>query len=183
MRRRTGADERRWVDADKLLDGMDAARIADEAREAKEQAAVAQQRSEVEAEENAARQARFLQIDRLHSTWAPSIKNCLNALGKRTWGLGKYEIVDDVDPDAYWREYQVKGLEWHERTDRYRVRNQDDWYSCEYRLGYRLRLEVKGDQYILGSSPLTEDSLKQWFLGDYEDGCPQCVEEHLIRLY
>ena len=160
MRCRTGADERGWVAADKPLEGMDVARTADEACK-----------------------ARFLHIDRLHSTWFPAIRNCLNALGKRTWGLGKYEIADDVDPDAYWREYQVNGLEWHERTDRYRVRNEDDWYSSEYRRGYRLRLEVKGDQYFLGSSPLTEDSLKQWFLGVYEDDGPQCVEEHLIRLY
>ena len=167
MRRRTGADEQQWTDA----------------HHAQDLSAAAQQRGELEVEADAARRARFLQIDRLQSTWAPAITNCLNALGKRTWGPGNYEIVDDVDPDAYWREYQVHELEWHERTDRYRVRNQDDWYECEYRLGYRIRLEVQGDQYMLGNSPLTEHTLGQWFLGVCEEGCPQRVEERLIRLY
>jgi hypothetical protein len=147
-------------DANTFLDGMNATLAAERAR-----------------------QARCLQIERLHSTWSPTITNCLNTLGKRIWGLGNYEIADDVDPDAYWREYQVKGLEWHERTDRFQVRNQDDWYDYTYRLGYRLRLEVKGDQYVLANAPLTEDSLMQWFLGVCEEGCPQCMEEHVTRLY
>ena len=160
MRRRLSAHRRQWTHTNKFVDGMDVALAAESAR-----------------------QARFLQIDRLHSTWSPAITDCLNTLGKRIWGSGNYEIVDDVDPDAYWREYQVKGLEWHERTDRYTVRNQDDWYECEYRLGYRLRLEVKGDQYMLANSPLTEHSLMQWFFGVCEEDRPQCVEEHIIRLY
>jgi hypothetical protein len=156
MRRRTGADERQRTDAFKVksLDGVDAARVAEKAH-----------------------------LDRLHFTWSPAIKYYLDALGKITWGPGKYELVDEVDPDASWREYQVKELEWHERTDRYTVRNQDDWYECAYRLGYRLRLEVKGDQYMLGYTPLTANALKQWFLGVYEEGCPQRVEERLIRIY
>jgi hypothetical protein len=154
MRRRTGADERQWTDAVKSLDGVGAAGVDEKAH-----------------------------IDRLHSTWFPTIKYYLNTLGRITWGPGRYEIVEDVDPDASWREYQVKELEWHERTDRYRVRNQDDWYECAYRVGYRLRLEVKGDQYVLGYSPLTENALKQWFLRACEEGCPQRVEERLIRIF
>jgi hypothetical protein len=161
---------------------MNAARTLRASREAREPASAAQRRREALVLDDA-RQMRLLQIERLHSSWSLAIHDYLAALGKSTWGESQYEIVDEVDPYAYWRVYLVKGLEWHERTDRYRVRNQDDWCECEYRLGYRLRLELQDDHFTLGDAPLTQDSLKQWFLRVFEEGCPQCVEEHLVRIY
>ena len=142
-----------------------------------------QHRIEGVASTAAARRERLLQIDRLHAAWSLAIQDYLTVLGKHAWGQCNYQIVDDVDPDAHWKEYQVMELEWHERTDRYQVRNQDDWYECEYRLGYRLRIGVQDDHYTLGNTPLTENSLRQWFVETIEQSCPQCVEERLVRIY
>ena len=183
MRRRTQPAVRRWRAGVHVPDWIDAAGTMSESRKATEQTAAAQRTREWTPYEDAARQTRLSQIDRLDAAWSPAIKNYLTMLGNSTWGVCQYEIVDDIDPDAYWREYQVRGLDWHERTDRYSVRNQDDWYQCEYRLGYRLHIEVTDDHYTLGHSPLTENSLKQWFLEVFEEGCPHCVEEHLVRIY
>ena len=160
MRHHTGSYGRKRVNADKLLERLYAARIADEVSKAK-----------------------MLQLDRLHSLWSPVIYGCLNAMGESKWGAGNYEISEGENPDACWIEYQVKGLEWHERTDRLQVRNQDDWCECEYRFGYRMRLEVRGDQFTMGNVPLTQDSLVQWSLDVVAAEPPQCVEEHVIRFY
>jgi len=163
-----------------MADWIDAARVA---RKTREQTAATRLGSDAAAEQGAARQARLTQIDRLHAAWSLAIQSYLVALGERAWGLCKYEIVDDVGPDASWREYQVKELAWHERIDRYTVRNQDDWYVCEYRLGYRLRIGLKDDHYTLGDSPLTDASLRRWFAEVFQAGAPQCVEERLVRIY
>ncbi len=165
MRRQTGADEQHWADTDECPDG-----------------AFTLKRSSEREAEHAAFQARCLQLERLQATWSSAIQCYLDVLGQRTWGTGQYELDVAEDPNAYWREYQVKEREWHERTDRYQVRNQDDWYGCEYRLGYRLRIKVEGDRYLLGNTPLSEDSLRQWFCEVCEN-CLQSVEEHLIRIY